>query len=219
MKQAVLFDLDGVLIDSENLNQSIFEEFTTKNGLPIPKERFYSLIGAHKSQDPFSAVIAGLDTGYPDGDSFRVALMSYRNEVLKDYDFTKLPFKDAKSTLESLKSLGLKLACASSSAMEYVEHRLKSGGLWPYLDVVVTCDDFERPKPAPDVYRFCMDSFGLKPEDCLVVEDSPKGIAAGKAAEMVVIAKRDHHFGFDQSQADFFIDDLSEIIPLIRRWI
>ncbi len=216
MKKAVLFDLDGVLIDSENLNQDIFEDFVTKNNLPIPKERFYSLIGSHVSQDPFSKVIAGLDTGYESGESFRKALMSYRDEVLKDYDFSKLPYKDTKSTLESLKSLGLKLACASNSSISYVEHRLKASGLWEYFDAVVTGESINQPKPAPDVYIACMFDLSLNCEDCLVVEDSPKGITAGKEAGMIVIAKRDSRFGLDLNQADLFINNLSDIIPLIR---
>ena len=63
MIKAVLFDLDGVLIDSEHLSQKIYEDFIQETGYPIPLERFYLLIGSHKMWDPFSKVIEGIDIG------------------------------------------------------------------------------------------------------------------------------------------------------------
>lgn len=118
--------------------------------------------------------------------------------------------------LMQLRQAGLPIACASSSRMEYIKKTLGDSGLLDLFDLAVTCDDFESSKPQPDIYLYCARYFGVSPAECLVVEDSPIGIAAGKNAGMTVAARIDHHFGMDQSRADYFIEDLTALPALIE---
>lgn len=215
MIKAVLFDLDGVLIDSERLSQRIYEEFIQEHDYDIPPERFYLLIGSHKAWDPFKRVIEGYDIGLTP-EEFEKEIVAYRKRKIAAYDISTLAFKDAKDTLVYLKDENIKIAVASSSSIDYVKEMLVANGLDPYFDLMTTGDDFKRPKPEPDIYLYCKDKLGVDIDECLVIEDSPLGIAAGKNAKMKVIAKRDHTFGFDQSKADLFIDELSEITRMLR---
>lgn len=215
MIKAVLFDLDGVLIDSEHLSQKIYEDFIQETGYPIPLERFYLLIGSHKMWDPFSKVIEGIDIG-KSAKEFEEEIVNYRKKRIDDYDISTLAFKDTKETLEAIKRLGIKIAVASSSSIDYVRRMLVGNKIDMYFDVTTTCDDFERPKPEPDIYLYCQKTLHVDPDECLIIEDSPLGIEAAKRAKIKVVAKRDHTFGFDQSRADFFIDDLSELLEHLR---
>lgn len=215
MIKAVLFDLDGVLIDSEHLSQKIYEDFIQETSYPIPLERFYLLIGSHKMWDPFSKVIEGIDIG-KSAKEFEEEIVNYRKKRIDDYDISTLAFKDTKETLEAIKRLGIKIAVASSSSIDYVRRMLVGNKIDMYFDVTTTCDDFERPKPEPDIYLYCQKTLHVDPDECLIIEDSPLGIEAAKRAKIKVVAKRDHTFGFDQSRADFFIDDLSELLEHLR---
>ncbi len=215
MIKAVLFDLDGVLIDSEHLSQKIYEEFIQEFHYDIPVERFYLLIGSHKRWDPFRKVIEGYDIGLTP-EEFEEKIVKYRLDKFNAYDISTLGFKDAKETLLYLKEKGIKTAVASSSSIDYVERMLVANGIDHLFDLKTTGDDFKRPKPEPDIYLYCKDKLNVDIDECLVVEDSPLGIKAGKNAKMKVIAKRDDTFGFDQSEADFFINDLSELKRILR---
>lgn len=215
MIEAVFFDLDGVLIDSETMHQNIMQEFVRDNGYPIPKERFYRLIGSHKSMNPFDSVVEGIDLGEPK-DVFLKKLQNHRQKRLKEYDYSTIGFKDAKPTLKYLKEVGIKTAVASSSNIDYINRMLEATGINDYFDLKVSCDEFAHSKPHPDIYLYCLEYFGIDRDRCLVIEDSKFGIEAAKRAHLKVIAKRDHKFGIDQSEADLFIDDLIELKGLLR---
>lgn len=213
--KAVFFDLDGVLVDSEYVSQSFINAFAKEKGLPIPPERFYQLIGSHKSLNPWQKILDGIEIGQSI-ESLEKELWMYLREKRKNCVMADWVFPETEDCLKELKQEKLFIACASSSHMEYIQEILQSSHLFNYFDLIVTSDDFEKSKPAPDIYCYCMNYFHLNTTECLVVEDSTLGIAAGKAAGLRVIARRDHRFGMDQSQADEFIEDLRELFPLIE---
>lgn len=79
------------------------------------------------------------------------------------------------------------------------------------FDLLATGDDFKRSKPAPDIYLYCLEKSGARAEECMVVEDSSYGIEAGKAAGLLVCARRDTFFHMDQSKAELLFDRLDEL--------
>lgn len=85
------------------------------------------------------------------------------------------------------------------------------GQLSSYFDAVVSGEDFEESKPAPDIYLHTLQELAVAPQECIAIEDSEKGIASAKEAGLEVWAMRDEHFGMDQSQADAFLTQLSDI--------
>ena len=89
-------------------------------------------------------------------------------------------------------------------------------GISNYFDLICTGDDFTESKPSPEIYLYCMNQFGLKPQECIVVEDSVFGIEAGKRAGMYVIARKTN-FSFSQEQADVIVTDLNSTQNLIEK--
>lgn len=90
-------------------------------------------------------------------------------------------------------------------------------GLRQYLDVILTRDDVEHSKPDPEIYCKCLERLKLGPKQCLVIEDSAIGIQAAKGAEALVAARRDERYFTDQSEADFSIDGMEDILQLLQR--
>lgn len=212
MFKAVLFDLDGVLVNSEVLQQNLSEEFIDVFDYDIPKENFYSLIGAHRNQNPWQKVVTGCDIK---GDSLEVfvdKIRAFKQERLKNIDYNNWLFDDIKDSLAHLKSKGYKIACASSSSIIYIQAILAQCNIEHFFDILVTGDDFKESKPNPEIYLYCANQFNLDPSACLVIEDSPYGILAAKNAGMMVYARKDVHFSLDQSLADKHFDDLREIV-------
>ena len=82
--------------------------------------------------------------------------------------------------------------------------------------MIVTGDDFKESKPNPEIYLYCQKTLKLKSDECLVVEDSPIGIEAGKRAGLKVVARKDTKLNMDQSLADYYIDDLWGLKDLIH---
>ncbi len=216
MKQikAVFFDLDGVLVNSEIMHQKMTEDFLKEEQIPIPPERFYLLIGSHKSLNPWAQILEGLDIDMS-ANELRQRLRAYKEPRLANVNYREHIFPEVKEVLQILKQNGIKIACASSSNMDYIKRVLDSDDLRKWFDLIVTCDDFKKSKPKPDIYLYCQNYFQLQADECLVVEDSEIGIQAGKSAGMKVIARKDYIFHLNQSKADAFINDLLDLIPYV----
>ena len=214
--KAVFFDLDGVLVNSEVMHQRLFREYVEQSRSPVPPERFYLLIGSHKSLDPWPDIVRDIDLGMP-LEEFKKHIRDYRQKQLEQICYKDWIFPETRESLEALKSMGIRTACASSSNLVYIYKVLGSQNLTGYFDLITTCDNFERSKPAPDIYLYCMKHLGLKPEECLVTEDSFFGIRAAKSAGIRVAARIDHNFGINQQEADYFVEDLTELVELVGR--
>ena len=214
MVKAIFFDLDGVLIDSERAKEKIFEDYVDLKGYAIPHERFYRLIGSHKSLDPWKSVMEGLDLPKPYKEIAK-EIEEYEVICWRELDLKKIIFHDVLPSLKKIKASGIKTALASSSDMEYIKRILAIDDLESWFDLVVSCDDFKKSKPDPEIYLYCLNYFGLSKDECLVIEDSPFGILAAKNAGIKVYARKDYFFGLDQSAADGIFDNLEYIIDSV----
>ena len=116
--------------------------------------------------------------------------------------------------------MNVKLAVATSSVSASARPFLDRHQLTSFFDVIITGDEIERGKPAPDIYLRAAEKLGVAPEVCLVIEDSLSGVSAAKAANMPVAAIPDRRFvdprEYDK-KADYVLNDLSEIPSLVRR--
>ena len=214
MIKAVLFDLDGVLINSEVQEQKWTKEYLDKNGIEIPIERFDLLIGTHKKQNMWEMVLEGYRDKVPD--TFKKDLRNYKTLKRQTFDYRTILFPDVVEYLGFLKQNNVKIACASSSNIDYIHNALSKCGIIDYFDLICTGDDFMESKPSPEIYLYCMNNFGLKPQDCIVVEDSVFGIEAGKRAGMYVVARKTD-FLFSQEHADDIVTDLNSTQNLFVR--
>lgn len=216
MIKAVLFDLDGVLVNSEVVKHLVIKDFIEEKGYDIDHRLFFKLIGSHSTLNTWDEIFDQIDDQIIDQKTFREEFAQYSKPIIANIDFGTYRMPYIEETLTMLKGQGIKLACASSSNLEYIYHLLEQCKIKEYFDVIVTGDDFTLSKPDPEIYLHCANALRVKPEQCLVIEDSPFGIQAGRSAGMVVVAIKEHYFGLDQSHADVMIDSYLELIEMFE---
>lgn len=215
MKKAVIFDLDGTLIDSELFYLNLLLEFLKGKGMVLSFEEACKTVGAHNS--PIWENVARAHGGSISGKALR---QEYKDEFERKFrnrelDYSQMQFADVLPVLEKLRADGVRMAIASSSSDKIIRRVVEQQNWERFFPVLVSGDNFRKSKPDPEIYRYTMKQLGTALEETLVVEDSTYGIEAGKAAGVMVAARRDLRFGFHQEKADCLFDDMREILPKI----
>ena len=215
MKKAVIFDLDGTLIDSELFYLNLLLEFLKGKGMVLSFEEACKTVGAHNS--PIWENVARAHGGSISG---KALCQEYKDEFERKFrnrelDYSQMQFADVLPVLEKLRADGVRMAIASSSSDKIIRRVVEQQNWERFFPVLVSGDNFRKSKPDPEIYQYTMKQLGTAPEETLVVEDSTYGIEAGKAAGVMVAARRDLRFGFHQEKADCLFDDMREILPKI----
>jgi len=208
--EAVLFDLDGSLVDSMWIWKDIDIEYLGKFGINLPEGLQHEIEGMSFSE---TAVYFKKRFQIPDEIE---AMKAEWNRMAWDKYTHEVPLKEgAKEFLDYCRAKGIKLGIATSNSRELVENVIHVLGLDDYFTCIVTGCDVERGKPAPDVYLEAARRCKIMPERCLVFEDIVPGILAGKAAGMKVCAVEDAYsaeqINDKKRLSDYFIKDYKEI--------
>ena len=207
MIKAVIFDMDGVLFDTESFYFKRREQFLAEKGISIAHLKARDFVGGRLDQI-WDKLLAGRSSDY-DTKSLEAQYILYKEKHRAPYQ--ELIFPDTKQVIRSLQEKGIRLALASNAEYGDIFFALESTGLKDSFEVVLSGSDFTESKPDPAIYNKACEMLGLEKEAILVIEDSSKGIAAGKAAGLRVFAIRDRLFGIDQTQADVLVDHLSQV--------
>ena len=215
MIKGILFDLDGVLFDTETYDTKILYDYLDLINSPLPKERLNYLICPNREIDFVNEMLKGY-VAKEDQEEFMRKMKEYSFSHRQDRSYKKLMFKEVPDTLQWLKDNDYKIACVSSATNEYISKALIEAEITEYFDIIVSGDNFDKNKPAPDCYLFSAKQLGLTPKECLVIEDSYNGILSGKNANMLVFARKEYSLGLNQSGADYYGDDYSSLIQLIK---
>ena len=185
--KAVLFDLDGVLVNMpsghyEALNKALAlfgvcinedEHHEHFNGLPTKKKL--------EELEQQERLPAGLR------EFINSIKQKYTKEIIPHYcapDYSKIIL------LRHLKEQGLKLGCCSNSTKETLHLMLKSAQLFDFFDIIIGNDEVKNPKPSPEIYEVAFKKLHVSPRECIIVEDSPHGVASGKASGATVYEVR-----------------------------
>ncbi|MDK2965819.1 MULTISPECIES: HAD family phosphatase [Lacrimispora] len=212
MIKAVIFDMDGVIIDSEVVYLEYQLEFArTKNPNVVLKDLF-PMVGA-TSQDCWEV----LERAVSNGQTWEELRMEFRQKNIYDeIDYRSIYRPEVTDTLMQLKQAGYRLALASSTHLELVERVLKENGIRDYFEAVVSGEQFKRSKPDPEIYLYTAKQLNLSPGECLAVEDSTIGITAAHRAGVVTAAVIDTRFGLDQSLADYKLNQVKDVLEAVK---
>lgn len=211
--KAVIFDLDGTLVDSMWIWREIDREYLGRFQIPLP-ENLHSLIEGMSFSE--TAVYFKEHFRIPDslekikGDWNQMAWEKYEKEV---------PLKPGtQKFLDLLKEKQISMAIATSNSRELVETVLKVHDIFDYFSAIVTGSDVKKGKPDPEIYLKAAGAIKVAPENCLVFEDIVFGIMAGKNAGMRVCAVEDTYSESQRERkrelADYYIGSFEEILNL-----
>lgn len=209
MINLVVFDMDGVLIDSEDLSISIGIKFFQKMGRSLEKKDFLPHLGTGE-YDFFSGPAKDNDISF----DMREASAFFKNQYKKEIRKKSLALDGAFSFIERVKKAGLKIAIASSAKKWKVEENLRNIGFEPsFFDAVITEEDIKRNKPYSDIYLLALIKCAESSENAVVFEDARGGIRAAKSAGIrtvsltTTIGKKDA----EDEGADAIINNLADI--------
>jgi HAD superfamily hydrolase (TIGR01509 family) len=213
--RAVIFDLDGVLADSEPWWNEIDSKLFAEYGVKYSGEYHSNVLGvSYQVAVEFFKNKFGLSVSTEE-------MMRRRAQIATEFFANCVGlFPSAKKVLQELRRMNLRLAVATSSVSASARPFLDRHQLTPFFDVIVTGDEIERGKPHPDIYLRAAEKLGAAADACLVVEDALAGVAAAKAANMRVAAIPDTRFvdpREHEKEADYLLGSLSDIPTLIRR--
>lgn len=171
--RGAIFDMDGLLIDSERLWQQVWYELAAERGLTLA-DTFLGDICGTGSKQALAVIHAHYHTDDP-GAVLRAC--TERVHRLQEKGVPLMP--GAETILRGMRSEGYRIAVASSSPMDMIERNLRADGIREYFDALTSGSEVERGKPEPDIFLLAAERLGLPPEECYVFEDSLSGIEAG----------------------------------------
>ena len=208
---AVIFDMDGVIVDTEKFYLDTLAKLFEAEGIEVPFEDLCVTVGA-SYKDFKRNLVRWFELG---GEHLteEEALARYNVwEERNQPDFAALLNHGVVETIAELKRRGVRVALASSSPMSNILLVLEACGLSDAFELVTSGEQFHESKPNPEIYLHTLENLGLPAGDCCCVEDSVPGITAGKAAGLTVFAKREDRFGFTQDAADRIIDAIPDLL-------
>jgi HAD superfamily hydrolase (TIGR01509 family) len=184
MIQALIFDFDGLILDTETPEVKIWQDLYSQYGQEFPLDEWVrTVVGSTVSNlDP----VVQLEklTGQP---LDRVALHEKARQTRLDWQASLPPLPGVEDYLDSARRLGLRLAVASSSPHAWVDGYLERLGFYDSFDSVICREDAPRLKPFPDLFLAALSSLHLHPDQALAFEDSPNGVRAAQAAGLRVV--------------------------------
>lgn len=208
---AVIFDMDGVIVDTEKFYLDTLAKLFEAEGIEVPFDDLCVTVGA-SYKDFKRNLVRWFELG---GEHLteEEALARYNVwEERNQPDFAALLNPGVVETIAELKRRGVRVALASSSPMSNILLVLEACGLSDAFELVTSGEQFHESKPNPEIYLHTLENLGLPAGDCCCVEDSVPGITAGKAAGLTVFAKREDRFGFTQEAADRIIDVMPDLL-------
>lgn len=209
--KAVIFDMDGVLVDSEITYIRLWQTFLAENGVSVSIADLRFLAGSSREiENQFLSKMLHLSVREVE----KKKKDFYQNHPI-NYKNIQKPF--SRQLLSFLKEKEIKIALASSSPMENIEEVLLQCDIYDFFSFLVSGEQFEKTKPDPQIYEYTVQQLGLEKEEILVIEDSEYGITSATSAGLTVIALLDPILQFNVSKATYQIKTLKDAINIIER--
>ncbi len=199
-----MFDLDGVIVNSEPLHLEAFRRALAPFGVTLTDEEYYRTYVACTDRDAFDRALGGRAEAVARGvaEKQRIFWELFRDGVEA--------FPDALALLGRLPA-GLPLALATGATGSEAEHALRALGIRGRFTALVAAEDYRRGKPDPEPYRVAAARLGLSASACLAIEDTRDGIRAARAAGMVCVGVAHTHPAADLAEADVVVETLDAL--------
>lgn len=215
--EAVVFDMDGIIFDSEKLVVECWQIVADKYGIEGIEDACYRCLGLNRvvTKEIFLEIY-GKDFDY---DGYKQEMADLFHAKAAGGNLPKKP--GIEELLKALKKLGLKLAVASSTRQQVVEAELRDGGLLRYFDVVIAGDMVEKSKPEPDIYLKACECLAVNSANTFAIEDSYNGIRSAYAAGMRPIMVPDMAPPDEEMKklSECILDDHFEVKKYIEKMI
>ncbi len=205
-----LFDFDGVIADTETSNKEFLEKALAVFGVTLTDEERMSLVGTN---DPHRI------ERFLSRANRTVTMEEYRAQrvvsgnTYENGDIAPMP--GLISLLRDFRSKGIRTAVVSMTSLRLISIGLERMGMTDLFDTVIGGDMVTNHKPNPEPYQMAMERLGARPEECIIFEDSPVGISAGKAAGAFVVGYTGASIQQDTSEADCVLDSFPDFYSVI----
>ena len=211
MIKGVIFDMDGVIIDSEPMHYKVFKQYSKEAlGLAITDTEYNTFIGTTNTH-----IFNYLKEKYHLQQEVADMVAEYETKIEEHLLAAKegiAPIAGVDTLASTLYEERFKLAVASSSAQKRIDIVIEMFHMDKFFAAKISGERIEHSKPAPDIFLLAAKTLGLLPEECLVIEDSTNGVRAAKAAGMKCIGYNNpSSIGQDISRADLIIDHFAEL--------
>lgn len=213
--KAVLFDMDGLMVDTESLSTEAFINSAKAQGYNMTKEETLKVLGFTKA-NIYQFWIDYFQGTNVDGKKLVDDHYEYIENVLYTVGPEKMPYVE--ELLKYLKENNYKIAVASSSDTADIKNNLEKTKLEKYIDEIASGAEVENGKPAPDVFLLAAERLDVDPKDCLILEDSKAGVKAGKASGAMVFMVPDMYTVDKECEdtADRILTNLGEVIEILE---
>jgi HAD hydrolase, family IA, variant 3 len=213
--KAVLFDMDGLMVDTESLATEAFIHSAKKQGYDMTKEETLMVLGFTTK-----SIYEFWENYFKNSDVSGKQLVDDHYKYIENVLFTtgpkKMPYIE--ELLKYLKENNYKVAVASSSNMNHIINNMEKTGLKKYIDEFASGAEVKNGKPAPDVFLLAAERLGVEPKKCLVLEDSKAGVIAGSSAGAKVIMVPDMFKPDDECKEKAYkiVNNLGEVINMLE---
>lgn len=209
MFKAVIFDMNGVIVNDERIHQQSWRQFSQDHQLHISEEDFKQKVFGRTEKETFQFLFNSTLTEeeiskYSD-ERVDVAMGLFRPQLRA--------IQGVVEVLYYLKELQIPMALATSSRKRYQTFIFDNLNLWQYFDAIVTAEDVTKGKPEPEVYLRAAELLSVDPKECVAIEDSVSGIRSAQAAGMKVIGIATTHEAAEIQKADKVVKDFTAQSP------
>ena len=214
MKNIVIFDMDGVIVDSEPLHSDHLRIFLTNLGVESPEKITHNMKGRN-ARNIWELLIQEFQLEHDLDELVVRARASYFSYLTELPELPSIP--GAVEFIEYCYQKKYTLAIASSASPRRIDMFLEKIGVKDYFDIIISGDDVQHAKPAPDIFLLAAEKLNANPVDCIVVEDAENGVIAAKAAGMKCIAFGGSDHNTDNLLgADLVITDFHALIKGLK---